>query len=169
MSGNWKTNIGQSILEEINVEPRYKTWIDEISVMFGGLDICSIEVMVAKDGKEYIIEVNDSATTLMGESQEEDRKNIADLVVRHMEEKCKPPVGIPTAPSGGGPPPVARTASRSSISRSSIGDVAKAASAAAAAKPAAAAPPSRPSEVPSTSGKVPSRTRHDSQGKITQI
>lgn len=43
------------------------------------------QVMVAKDGKEYIIEVNDSATTLMGESQEEDRKQIADLVVRHME------------------------------------------------------------------------------------
>ena len=40
---------------------------------------------MAKDGKEYIIEVNDCATTLMGESQEEDRKNIAELVLKEME------------------------------------------------------------------------------------
>ena len=67
------------------MEDRYRSWIDAVSELFGGLDICSIEVMVAKDGKEYIIEVNDSATTLMGESQEEDRKNIAELVVKQME------------------------------------------------------------------------------------
>ena len=40
---------------------------------------------MAKDGKEYIIEVNDCATTLMGESQEDDRKNIAELVLKEME------------------------------------------------------------------------------------
>jgi hypothetical protein len=53
--------------------------------MFGGLGICSLEAVVAKDGKEYIIEVNDSATVLLGESQEEDRRNIADLVLQQME------------------------------------------------------------------------------------
>ena len=57
----------------------------QISNIFGGLGICSLEAMVAKDGKEYIIEVNDSACTLMGESQEDDRKNIAELVLRTME------------------------------------------------------------------------------------
>ena len=40
---------------------------------------------MGRDGKEYLIEVNDSATTLMGESQEEDRKNIAELVLKEME------------------------------------------------------------------------------------
>ena len=44
-----------------------------------------MEAVVARDGKEYIIEVNDCATTLMGESQEEDRKNIAELVLKEME------------------------------------------------------------------------------------
>jgi len=90
ISGHWKTNIGQSILEEIAVTDRYKLWIDEISQLFGGLGICSLEAVVARDGKEFIIEVNDCATTLMGESQEEDRKNITELVLKEMEDKCKP-------------------------------------------------------------------------------
>ena len=54
-------------------------------MMFGGLDICSLEAVVAKDDKEYIIEVNDCATTLLGESQEDDRKHIAELVLKTME------------------------------------------------------------------------------------
>ena len=57
----------------------------QISQLFGGLGICSLEAVVARDGKEYIIEVNDCATTLMGESQEEDRKNITELVIKEME------------------------------------------------------------------------------------
>ena len=49
------------------------------------MGICSLEAVVGKDGKEYIIEINDCATTLLGESQEEDRKNIAELVITQME------------------------------------------------------------------------------------
>ena len=41
--------------------------------------------MVGKDDKEYIIEVNDCATTLFGESQEDDRKYIAELTLKSME------------------------------------------------------------------------------------
>lgn len=37
---------------------------------------------------QVIIEVNDCALTLMGESQEEDRRNIAELVQAQMEESC---------------------------------------------------------------------------------
>ena len=111
LSGNWKTNIGQSLLEEIPVSGHHKLWIDEVrafecfkevktqltflysvlqvSKLFGGLGICSLEAVVAKDDKEYIIEVNDCATSLLGESQEDDRKNIADLVLKTMEvRKC---------------------------------------------------------------------------------
>ena len=61
----------------------------QISQLFGGLSICSLEAVVARDGKEYIIEVNDSATSLMGESQEEDRKNITELVLKEMEVNVK--------------------------------------------------------------------------------
>jgi hypothetical protein len=59
-----------------------------MSEMFGGLGICSLEAVVGKDGKEFIIEVNDCATTLLGESQEEDRRNIAELVLQQMEVLC---------------------------------------------------------------------------------
>ena len=57
--------------------------------MFGGLAFCSVEAVVDKDDKEYIIEVNDSALGLMGDnnSQEEDKKMIAKMVLREMEAR----------------------------------------------------------------------------------
>ena len=39
---------------------------------------------------QVIIEVNDCALNLMGESQEEDRKKIAEMVLKQMEEQCVP-------------------------------------------------------------------------------
>ena len=57
----------------------------QVSEMCGGLGICSMEAVFGKYSKEQIIEVNYSATALLGESQEEDRRNIADLVLQQME------------------------------------------------------------------------------------
>ena len=91
MTGNWKTNVGQSILEEVAVQERHKNWIDAVSSIFGGLAICSLEALVAKDGREVIIEVNDCAMGLLGESQEEDRRHIAEVVLEEMEGWCCPP------------------------------------------------------------------------------
>ena len=34
LSGQWKTNLGQSILEEVPVIDRYKAWIDAVSRCF---------------------------------------------------------------------------------------------------------------------------------------
>ena len=100
LTGNWKTNVGQSILEEVPVQvnyffasttkllnnfdiyqlqDRHRAWIDLVAEMFGGLDLCSLEALVARDGTEVIIEVNDCAMGLLGESQEEDRRNIAEV------------------------------------------------------------------------------------------
>ena len=91
MTGNWKTNVGQSILEEVDIQERHKVWIDAVSEMFGGLAICSLEALVAKDGREFIIEANDCAMGLLGESQEEDRKKIAEVVMEKMSGWCRTP------------------------------------------------------------------------------
>ncbi|XP_018336341.1 synapsin [Agrilus planipennis] len=105
ISGCWKTNMGSAMLEQIQMPDRYKNWIDEVSDLFGGLDICALEVVVSKEGKEYIIEVNDSALSLLGETQEEDRRHIADLVVSRMNAICKPFNRSPTTEEPV-PPPV---------------------------------------------------------------
>ena len=31
LSGNWKTNVGQSILEEVPVQDKYRIWIDQVN------------------------------------------------------------------------------------------------------------------------------------------
>ncbi|XP_072940311.1 synapsin [Epargyreus clarus] len=104
ISGNWKTNQGSAMLEAIGMNDRYKMWIDEVSEIFGGLEVCALELVVGKDGREHIIELNDSATSFMGDSQEEDRRHLAELVLQRMQSVCRP--GI------------TKTTSRSSVSGS---------------------------------------------------
>ena len=53
----------------------------QVSEMFGGLSICSLEAVVGKDDSEHIIEVNDCAMNLLGDTVEEDRQMIVDLVL----------------------------------------------------------------------------------------
>ncbi|EFN82591.1 Synapsin, partial [Harpegnathos saltator] len=107
ISGNWKSNTGSAMLEQLSVSERHRTWVDHVAQLFGGLDICAIELLVGKDGREHIIEVNDSALSLMGDSQEEDRRHIADLVTAKMQVYCRPPSVL------------TKTASRGSMSGSS--------------------------------------------------
>ncbi|XP_053971968.1 synapsin [Hylaeus volcanicus] len=107
ISGNWKSNTGSAMLEQLAVSERHRTWVDHVAQLFGGLDICAIELLVGKDGREYIIEVNDSALSLMGDSQEEDRRHIADLVTAKMQACCR----IPSV--------LTKTTSRGSMSGSS--------------------------------------------------
>lgn len=56
-----------------------------MSLLFGGLAICAIEAVVDKAGREHIIEVNDTALPLMGDSQEDDRRYMAELVATKMQ------------------------------------------------------------------------------------
>ena len=32
LSGNWKTSVGQSILEEVPVQDKYRLWIDQVDI-----------------------------------------------------------------------------------------------------------------------------------------
>lgn len=49
------------------------------------MEVCAVSVVVGKDGREHIISACDSTFALIGDSQEEDRRQIADLVSGRMQ------------------------------------------------------------------------------------
>ena len=57
----------------------------QVSELFGGMEICSINVIVSKDNKEFILKASDSTFNLIGDTQEEDRRAIADIVSARMQ------------------------------------------------------------------------------------
>ena len=69
--------------------------MDEVAQLFGGLDVCAVEALVGKDGREVIYEANDCAFTLLGETQEDDRRLMVELAL----QKLNSIVAVRTQPS----------------------------------------------------------------------
>jgi len=85
-STSWKNNWGEISFKDEEVLPRYKEWCDECQKMWGGIDIFALDVLVAKDGSETLLEINSTACGLMYGHEEEDNKAIAELVVHRMND-----------------------------------------------------------------------------------
>lgn len=82
-SFDWKINRTTPLIEDIELEPRYKLWVDECASLFGGLDILALDVLVTPDDKEIILELNDTAAG-MNYKKEEDYPLIKELVTKKM-------------------------------------------------------------------------------------
>jgi len=85
VSSNWKGNMGNaSVNEDMPISEEFQTWINAASQIFGGLDICAVDALHGKDGKMYILEVNDTAIGLAHRHEFEDWRQIRDLVLQRM-------------------------------------------------------------------------------------
>jgi glutathione synthase/RimK-type ligase-like ATP-grasp enzyme len=71
VSANWKGNVGNSILEEIPISDAHKIWAIECGKEFG-MDILTVDAIHTTDDKEYILEINDSASGLAPNNAQED-------------------------------------------------------------------------------------------------
>ncbi|XP_035797446.2 synapsin-1 isoform X2 [Amphiprion ocellaris] len=146
ISGNWKTNTGSSMLEQVAMSDKYRMWVDSCAAIFGGLDICAVEALHGKDGKDYIIEVDDCSMPLIGDQQDEDRVQIAELVISKMNES------------------VPRTSSSSTV-RATAGQPAQAVSPQPVSQPRVPQSQQRPSPQGGPQQSPPSQQRPQPQGQ----
>lgn len=56
---HWKSNVGSSVLEQISTCERHKKYLKAITDHVGPMHICSIDILVSKEGREFVHDVND--------------------------------------------------------------------------------------------------------------
>jgi glutathione synthase/RimK-type ligase-like ATP-grasp enzyme len=78
--------VGSSLLEEITVEDHMKLWAVEASKLFGGMDILTVDAIHTKEGKDVILEINDSASGFAPSNVKADMEHLRDLVIQRIEE-----------------------------------------------------------------------------------
>jgi hypothetical protein len=110
----WKSHFGGSVLEDGPVTEQHIRWADACSEAFGGMDLLALDGLHGSDGKDYIIELNDTAIGFLPSKWQEDTNYVRDLVVQRLAE-----IYCSSAPSSTSP----SSSSTSSTSSSSSGSV----------------------------------------------
>jgi len=90
MNANWKGNVGTCILEEIPVSDSFHLWATECGKLFGGLDILTVDAIHTSDGKDWILEMNDTASGFAPENLDEDMEHVVELVMKRLKEASDP-------------------------------------------------------------------------------
>ena len=82
ISANWKVNYGiPNIIEDIDMTPKYKMWVDEIRKEMPEMDVFCIDTIVDKEGNEYILEVNGSTQGFDRNHETESLEKLAQLIM----------------------------------------------------------------------------------------
>ena len=79
--------MGPAKLEEIPVTEKYRSWVEECSQLFGGLDLLALDAIHTIDGEEYIIELNDSMFGFVIQYESEDMEDVKDLIIQKMNDQ----------------------------------------------------------------------------------
>ena len=91
MSGEWKTNTGTSVCEEIPVTAEFKKWAELVQPLWGGLDIFTIDAIHKTDGTNVILEVNGTSSGLFPDRENEDNILIKEIVLKRIKNIIKHP------------------------------------------------------------------------------
>jgi len=82
---SWKSQFGGSGLVEIPVEDKHKLWADECAKVFGGMELLSVDALHGKDGKDYILELNGTASGFQTKDWVEDTQYLIELVLDRLD------------------------------------------------------------------------------------
>lgn len=80
----WKNNWGKISFKDSKVSKTDREWIVKAATLFGGLDICALDVLKRKDGSRVILELNGTACGLMWEHEKYDACCIRDIVIEKL-------------------------------------------------------------------------------------
>jgi hypothetical protein len=87
MSMGWKVNFGMTnIREDVEMNSRWKKWVDLIFQNYPDMLTFDIDAIVDKNGNEYILEVNGSSQGFSPEHEKEDLNHMKNMVIMKIEE-----------------------------------------------------------------------------------
>jgi len=89
----WKSQFGGADLQSIELTDTYKTWADECSKCYGGMDLLAVDAVCDMKGNHQILELNGSAIGIQPKHWDEDSKRVVELTITRMNnELCKTPL-----------------------------------------------------------------------------